>query len=130
MKILTENIDEYMYMFRHMCRFMKELGLYSQFIGITIRYYGTPEKHFKAISRYYSKTKEYAQGWADFFSFIPYLGGKFKDYNALPKKGELQDIGSLILFMNRKWKEYISENDIDEKFSMFRNSNMNKGCTK
>lgn len=122
MKILTENIDEYMYMLRHMCRFMKELGMYRQFMEITIRYYGTPEDHFKAISHYYSKTKDYAQGWMDFFSYIPYLGENFRDYNAPPKRGELQCTGSLILFMGQEWRKYIWENNVHKKFSMFRKS--------
>lgn len=126
--IITENIDEYRYMLRHMCRFMKELGLYKAFTKTTINSYGSFEAHLEKINEYVSRSRMLSRGWEGFFCLIPYLGQRYNDYRMLPNLPSIAGEDDIISFMNYKWSKYLADNCIRSKFRRYKAKNKMKSA--
>lgn len=101
---------------------MKELGLYKQFVDITIRSYGSYEAHFKAIDNYTKNSGTFTRGWKHFFEYIPYVGKEFKRYRHMPNPNDIPSLNptSIFPFLQNQWHEYVLRNEVSRRLNKFR----------
>lgn len=118
--IITENMGEYLYMLRHLCRFMKEQGYYKPFVANTIRAYSSLHEHFNSIRELNMDMRH--TGWKSFFVFANYVGRNYQKYWPIT----MPNNENFLHVMNHEWRQYVEDNNIEDKFLQYRKSKSKK----